>query len=160
MAQNSSCSIWAFINLLIVTFFYKEPTTEAGSANKRTIGKVLTNAVEVLGNLRFFITVFVVLVALMVANQGIKWFSWWTCVYFIAGWIVLNFVWDAMMPANSGNPNHAASKGRSALAKRMYCSNWRFAVYLLILSGFWTSCARNTRCTSTIRNSSPNSSAS
>ena len=23
--------------------------------------------------------------------------------------------------------------------KRMYCSNWRFAVFLLIMSGFWTS---------------------
>ena len=134
-----SCSLWAFINLIIVTIFYKEPTTESSSATKRTIGKVLTNAVEVLGNLRFFITVFVVLISLMVANQGMKWFNWWTCVIFIGVWLVLNFVWDAMMPAHSGNPNHPASHGRSALAKRMYCSNWRFAVYLLILSGFWTS---------------------
>lgn len=134
-----ACSMWAFVNLIIVTIFYKEPTTESASANKRTIGKVLTNAVEVLGNLRFFITVFVVLVALMVANQGLKWFGWWTCVYFIAGWLAANFALDAILPAHSGNPNHPASHGRGPFAKRMYCSNWRFAVYLLLLSGFWTS---------------------
>jgi len=135
-----ACSVWAAVNLVIVILFYKEPTTESTSANPRTVRKVLTNAVEVLGNLRFFITVFVVLIALMVANQEPSWFQWWPhCVVFIAVWIIGNFVWDAMLPAHSGNPNHPASHGRSALAKRMYCSNWRFAVYLLILSGFWTS---------------------
>lgn len=135
-----ACSLWAAVNLLIVIFFYKEPTTESTSANRRTVKKVLTNAVEVLGNLRFFITVFVVLIALMVANQEPSWFQWWPhCVVFIAVWIVGNFAWDRMLPANSGNPNHPASAGRGPFNKRMYCSNWRFALYLLILSGFWTS---------------------
>lgn len=135
-----ACSLWAAINLVIVILFYKEPTTESTSANRRTVKKVLTNAVEVLGNLRFFITVFVVLIALMVANQEPSWFQWWPhCVVFIAVWVIGNFVWDAVLPAHSGNPNHPASAGRGPFAKRMYCSNWRFALYLLILSGFWTS---------------------
>jgi len=135
-----ACSVWAAVNLLIVILFYKEPTTESTSANRRTVKKVLTNAVEVLGNLRFFITVFVVLIALMVANQEPKWFQWFPhCVVFIAVWIIGNFAWDRMLPAHSGNPNHPASAGRGPFAKRMYCSNWRFALYLLILSGFWTS---------------------
>jgi len=135
-----ACSLWAFVNLIIVSIFYKEPTTESTSANRRTVKKVLTNAVEVLGNLRFFITVFVVLIALMVANQEPSWFQWWPhCVVFIAVWIVGNFAWDAVLPAHSGNPSHPASVGRGPFNKRMYCSNWRFALYLLILSGFWTS---------------------
>jgi len=97
---------------------------------------------EVLGNVRFFITVFIILFALMFANLDIWWFkpfTWEICGYFILIWLVVNFLWDALMPAGSGNPKNAASAGRSFLFKRMHCSNWRFALFLLIMSGFWTS---------------------
>lgn len=134
-----ACSAWASLNLLIVLLFYKDPTTEAASGRGRSFRQVLDNAVEVLGNLRFFICVFVVLIALMLANQGRPWFNWWHCIYFVPAWIVLNLLWDLVLPAGSGNPAHAASKGRPFFAKRMHCSNWRFALFLLIMSGFWTS---------------------
>jgi len=130
---------WAAVNLVIVLTLYKDPTTEAGSAQARTLRKVMENAVEVLGNLRFFITVFVVLIALMLANQGRAWFAWWPhCVLFVPAWIVLNFIWDRFLPAGSGRPN-AGEPPRPFLLKRMHCSNWRFALFLLIMSGFWTS---------------------
>jgi len=135
-----ACSGWAAVNLVIVLLFYKDPTTEAGSAGARTFRKVLDDTVEVLGNLRFFITVFVALIALMIANQGFAWFQWWPhCVIFVPAWIVLNFVWDLALPKGSGRPNPTGDRRRNALAKRMHCSNWRFALYLLIVSGFWTS---------------------
>lgn len=134
-----ACSFWAFINLLIVTIFFKEPTTEATSASRRTFRRVVENSVEVLGNVRFFVAVFTVLVALMVANQGVSWFSWTRCAYFIPIWLAANFLFDALLPAGSGRPAAAGEPRRTWFLKRMHCSNWRFALFLLIMSGFWTS---------------------
>jgi POT family proton-dependent oligopeptide transporter len=131
-----ACSTWALVNLLIVTFFYKEPTTEAKSGNARTLRKVLDDTVEVLGNLRFFITVFVVLMALMIASLETGWFSWTACAVFIPAWLILNFAYDTILPKGSGKPG---GEKRSPFARRMYCGNWRFALFLLIMSGFWTS---------------------
>ncbi|RKZ15271.1 MFS transporter [bacterium] len=126
-----ACSFWAFINLIIVILFYKEPDYEE-SQRQGGFGKILDNMVEVLGNGRFFITVFGVLFALMFANIGIfDSFGWRECGIFIPVWLVLNFGWDRIMPA--------VSEGRPALMQRMRCSNWRFALFLLIMSGFWTS---------------------
>ncbi len=135
-----SCSCWAAVNLVIVVLFYKDPTSESASENPRTLGKVASDAVEVLGNMRFGITVFVVLIALMIANQEFESFQFFPhCTIFVAVWLVLNFLWDMAMPVGSGNPNHRASASRLFLFKRMHCSNWRFALFLLIMSGFWTS---------------------
>ena len=137
------CSGWAGVNLLIVLLFYKEPVSEDTSGQKRTLKKVLDNLVEVLGNLRFFITVGTVIIALMVASYldsvGVSWFSWFYCGLILWGWILLNILYDLILPAGSGNPKSPASRGRSFLSKRMHCSNWRFALFLLIMSGFWTS---------------------
>lgn len=128
---------WALINLAICLAFYKEPTTEAVSAGRRTLRQVLSNTYEVLGNARFGLAVFVVLVALMVANLEYDWFTWWHCAVFVPVWLVLNFAWDRLLPAGSGRPDVAAR--RPWLLQRMHCSDWRFALFLLILSGFWTS---------------------
>lgn len=134
-----ACASWAFVNLVIVTVLYREPTSEAGSGQARTLRKVLDDTVEVLGNLRFFITVFVSLIALMVANQEFDWFTWKHCLIFVPSWIVLNFLYDALLPGGSGKPVRLGGVIRHPLMKRMYCSNWRFALFLLIMSGFWTS---------------------
>ena len=50
-------SIFIAINFIWVICFYQEPTTESTSATRRTLGKVLRDAMEVLGNVRFFICV-------------------------------------------------------------------------------------------------------
>lgn len=134
-----ACSFWAFLNLLIVTIFYKEPTTEAGSATRRTFRKVLENSVEVLGNVRFFVTSFTVLIALMVANQQVSWFPWIYCLAFIPIWVLANFLYDLMLPKGSGRPAGPGKSRRMWFTQRMHCGNWRFALFLLIMSGFWTS---------------------
>ncbi len=134
-----ACSLWAALNLVIVTLFYKEPTTEAASGRGRSLDKVINDSVEVLGNLRFFITVFVILIALMVANQGVDWFTWTRCGYFIPLWLIGNFVYDVVLPSGSGKPASLGGQRRNPFIRRMYCSNWRFALFLLIMSGFWTS---------------------
>jgi dipeptide/tripeptide permease len=136
-----ACSTWATINLLIVLLFYREPPVEAGQREGR-FQKVLDNMVEVLGNVRFFLTVFVVLFALMFANLDVGpfvHFTWLMCWIFIGVWLILNFAYDQLLPKGSGLPVSKGGKKRHPLLKRMYCSNWRFALFLLIMSGFWTS---------------------
>ena len=137
-----ACSAWSALNLLIVLFFYKEPAVPGAEQEKRSLRQVGDNMVEVLGNMRFFITVFTVVFALMFANLNVWWFAhftWLHCLFFIPGWLVLNFVWDVILPPGSGDPAQPASQGKIFLFKRMHCSNWRFALFLLIMSGFWTS---------------------
>lgn len=132
-------SVWAAVNLMIVILLYREPTSESGSRAPRTLQKVLDDMVEVLGNLRFFVTVFVVLIALMVANQEFAWFTWTRCLIFVPVWLVLNFLWDVLLDPESGRPVSKGGVARPFFMKRMHCSNWRFALFLLIMSGFWTS---------------------
>ena len=134
-----ACSGWATVNLLLVLVFYREPKVADTGQDVRTFKKVLNNLVEVLGNLRFFITVGGVLAALQLASLGFAWFSWFRCVIFIPAWLALNFIWDALMPRGSGRPNRGDGPRRFFLFRRMHCSNWRFALFLLIMSGFWTS---------------------
>ena len=125
-----ACTTGALVNLINVLVFYKEPTIEKGQ-REGTFQKVLDNMVEVLGNGRFFITVFGILFAMMLANIGI-WsaFGWPECGWFVLIWLAANFGWDRVMPAQH--------EGRPPLMQRMRCSNWRFALFLLIMSGFWT----------------------
>ncbi len=138
-----ACSAWAVVNLLIVLTLYKEPKVEGLAKDKRTLKKVGDDLVEVLGNGRFFITTGTVIIALMVASalssMRVSWFSWKWCGIILVGWVVLNILYDLVMPAGSGRPQKAGQPRRFFLAKRMHCSNWRFCVFLLIMSGFWTS---------------------
>ncbi len=138
-----ACSAWAFVNLLVVLFLYQEPKVEGAAADRRTLRKVGDDLVEVLGNIRFFITVGTVIVGLMVSSAlssiEASWFSWGGFGLATVAWLVLNFVWDLVLPAGSGDPKSPMGQGRSPLGRRMHCSNWRFALFLLIMSGFWTS---------------------
>jgi MFS family permease len=136
-----ACSAWAGVNLLVVLTLYREP--EASDVQRSgSFRRVIDNMVEVLGNLRFFLAVFVILFALMFANLRVgpfEAFTWTHCAIFIPVWLIANFLWDAVLPKGSGKPESAGGVKRNPLAKRMYCSNWRFALFLLIMSGFWTS---------------------
>jgi proton-dependent oligopeptide transporter, POT family len=127
-------SIFIAVNFIWVIFFYKEPTTESASATKRTVGRVLRDAMEVLGNVRFFICVFGMLILFFAAGKG--WMAWTYAGISAAGWLALNLILDALF--RRGNPPPGCADGRPWLLKPMQVSNWRFAVYLLILSGFWT----------------------
>lgn len=127
---------WALVNLVICLLLYREPTTEAGSASRRSLRQVLSNTYEVIGNARFGLTVFVALIALLLASLEYAWFTWMHCAIFVPAWLVLNFMWDGFF----GVPVRRGDSGPRPLwlVQRMHCSNWRFATYLLILSGFWT----------------------
>lgn len=127
-------SIFIAVNFIWVIFLYREPTTEASSANKRTIGKVLRDALEVLGNVRFFICVFGMLILFFAAGK--EWLTWTQAGLGAAGWLILNLILDGLFRGLAQRANQGPA--RSWFLKPMQVSNWRFAVYLLIMSGFWT----------------------
>ncbi|RJP35973.1 MAG: MFS transporter [Phycisphaerales bacterium] len=129
-------AFWGLVNLFICILFYREPEKPQGW-KPRTPSQVWQTVYEVLGNARFFVTVFIVVIAMMVAQFGPWWFKWWPhAAIFIPAWIILNFVWDAVLPRREAAP--AGQPQAGWLGQRMHCSDWRFALFLLILSGFWT----------------------
>ncbi|MCB9851180.1 MAG: MFS transporter [Phycisphaerales bacterium] len=138
-----ACAGWAAVNLFVVIFFYREPRSEQDVTDKRTLKKVGEDLVEVLGNLRFFITVGTLIVGLMIAgalsSMKVSWFSWDRFGYATIAWLVLNFLYDLILPKGSGKPAQLGGEKRLFVLRRMHCSNWRFALFLLIMSGFWTS---------------------
>lgn len=126
-------AVFIAMNFFWVLVFYREPTTEAASATRRTLRKVLTDAVEVLGNVRFFLCVFGMIIAFFVAGK--RWITWGTAGWFALAWLAANLVYDLVLRATA----RPSTAGRFWMLNPMRLSNWRFAVYLLILSGFWTS---------------------
>lgn len=121
----SSC--WIGVNYIWLLIFYKEPTTEAASVNKRSLKVVFRDMMEVMGNGRFFLTVFVVLLLMMSASNG--WVGWGITMVIVILWVAANIVIDIPL----------RKQGANAFMPPMKLGNWRFALYLLILSGFWTS---------------------
>lgn len=123
-------AFWIACNFLWLLLFYKEPTTEAGSTEKRTIKQVFSGIVEVLGNGRFFLMVFVLFMLIAISGQAI---SWNQMLVISAIWLILNLLVDRVFK------KAANLESRPWFLKPMKLGNWKFALYLLILSGFWTS---------------------
>lgn len=125
-----ACSFWAVVNLVIVLTLYQEPPAPESQGPRLS---VMETAVQVLGNLRFFLTVGAILVALMVAGLG--WgFTWFHCALFCLVWLAANVLYDRTLPRRE-----EATEKLPWFRQRLHCSNWRFALFLLIMSGFWTS---------------------
>ncbi len=122
-------SVWIACNFIWVTIFYKEPTTEARSETARTVKKVLSDMVDVLGNGRMFLFVFSVFTILVCATN--EWITWTLALVIVGAWTGFNIIWDIV--ARSG-----ASGGSTWLLQPMKVGNWRFVTFLLVLSGFWT----------------------
>ncbi|MEN8121356.1 MAG: MFS transporter [Bacteroidota bacterium] len=126
---------WVAINLIFVTLFYKEPTSESVSANPRSFKKVMTDMVEVLGNGRFFLFVFGLLVILVMGSKftSDNTITWAQIIYISIGWIVANFIYDLIL--RNSNTNHKSSW----ITTPMKLGDWKFGLFLLLMSGFWTS---------------------
>jgi proton-dependent oligopeptide transporter, POT family len=126
---------WIAVNFLFVTLFYKEPTSEAKSANPRSLKKVLSDMVEVLGNGRFFLFVFGLLVILVIGSKftADNTVTWNQIFYISIGWIVINFIYDFILRKFSNN------ELRNWFVSPMKLGDWKFGLFLLLMSGFWTS---------------------
>ncbi|MGD9489350.1 MAG: MFS transporter [Calditrichaceae bacterium] len=126
---------WIAVNFIFVTIFYKEPTEESTSANPRSLKKVMTDMVEVLGNGRFFLFVFVLLTVLVIGSKytASGFISWTQIVLISFVWFIINIVYDLILKKSSNNANS------SWYSSPMKLGDWRFGLFLLLMSGFWTS---------------------
>ena len=90
--------------------------------------------VEVLGNGRFFLFVFGLLLLLVMGSKFTSdgSFTWTHIVIIAATWVALNFVFDMVLGEKGKEP------GRPWLLQKMKLGDWRFSLFLLIMSGFWT----------------------
>ncbi|MCB9284697.1 MAG: MFS transporter [Lewinellaceae bacterium] len=127
-------SAWIAINFIILAIFFKEPTSESASANPRTLRKVLSDMVEVLGNGRFFLFVFGLLILLVIGSKFTSGPHFtWNHIWIISGiWVILNLGFDLLLRLSG-------EERKFWLLQPMKLGDWRFALFLLIMSGFWTS---------------------
>jgi len=126
---------WIAINFIFVTLFYKEPTSEAASANPRSLKKVMTDMVEVLGNGRFFLFIFGLLIVLVMGSKftADNTITWLQIIYISIGWIVANVIYDIYLKKISNFEN------TKWFTSKMKLGDWKFGLFLLLMSGFWTS---------------------
>ena len=116
-------SLWICLNFLPALFLYREPQ-QVRSTNK--LSQVLSEAQLVLGNGRFALLLFPAIMLLMAA--GVGWLGYQPAFIAIAVWLVINLLWNRLCAPNA----------RHWLAQPIRISNLPFALYLLILTGFWT----------------------
>lgn len=126
---------WVLVNLIIVIIFYKEPPRRDGSSDVRSLKKVLQDMVEVLGNGRFFLFVFGLLVVLVLGSKYTSdgAFTWGDIVFICGIWIVLNYIYDIFLRKS------VDTKNKSWILLPMKLGDWKFGLFLLLMSGFWTS---------------------
>ncbi|MCF8240045.1 MAG: MFS transporter [Melioribacteraceae bacterium] len=126
---------WIAVNFIFVTIFYKEPTSESKSKNPRSLKKVMTDMVEVLGNGRFFLLVFGLLTILVIGSKFTSddSITWTEIVIISFVWLIINVVYDLIVrKINDG-------VDKSWYLEPMRLGDWRFGLFLLLMSGFWTS---------------------
>jgi len=128
----SSC--WITVNFIFVGFFYKEPTSESTSSNPRTLKIVMSDMVEVLGNGRMFLFVFVLLTILVIGSKYTAngTFTWVQIIAVSLIWACLNAFADFLI--RKRNKPEA-----SWYMQPLKIGDWKFSLYLLLMSGFWTS---------------------
>ncbi len=125
---------WIAINFIFVTLFYTEPSAEAQSSNPRNLKKVLTDMVEVLGNGRFFLFVFGLLLVLVLGSKFTSdgSLAWSDITMFAIIWTVINFLLDFII-------KNLNIKSYHWYLQPMKLGDWKFGLFLLLMSGFWTS---------------------
>ncbi len=93
------------------------------------------DVVSVLGNGSFFLTVFGALFALMLA--GGDWITWTETGLLALAVIGGNLVVDIIIRSRGSSRSEPQAVSRG-LWEPMRIGDWRFLLYLLLLSGFWT----------------------
>lgn len=125
---------WVLVNFIFVTFFYKEPIIQTEDLQKRTLKDVFGGMVEVLGNGRFFLFIFGLLLVLVLGSKFTSdgTFTWNQIIMFSALWVAVNVAFDFILK-KSRQPR------KSWFFQPMKIGDWRFSLFLLLMSGFWTS---------------------
>ncbi|WP_372768100.1 MFS transporter [Pseudoalteromonas sp.] len=119
-------AVWIAINFIPVTLFYRDPTAEIRkNTPAKPLKDILIEMREVLGNGRFALLVFPILIAFML--PGTKLISESFAYGFIASWLGLNLVWHILAP----------KAGAHWYSSKIKMGNKPFLLLILILSGFW-----------------------
>lgn len=126
-------AIWISINFIIVSIFYKDPVKVDKSSNKK-LKVVFAGMVEVLGNGRFFIYVFGLLLILVMGSKFTSdaTLTWGDIIWITLIWSVLNFGLDFLLKRKN-------SSDRPWYLQAMKLGDWKFGLFLILMSGFWTS---------------------
>ena len=126
-------AIWISINFLILAIFYKDPV-EVDKTQNRKLKDVFGGMVEVLGNGRFFIFVFGLLVILVMGSKftADQTFTWMQIIWMVVIWSGINVALDLFLKKNK-------SVEKAWFQQPMKLGDWRFGLFLLLMSGFWTS---------------------
>lgn len=115
---------WIMINF-IPLLFYREVANKSHS--NTSAADVLQQAQHVLGNSRFALLLFTSVIILMTA--GVSWLSYGQAFSLITIWLAVNWLWDKLV-------NYR--KSTKWYLQAVSVSNRSFALYLAILTGFWT----------------------
>lgn len=126
-------AIWITINIILVLLFYDEPKMEGDDNTGKSFSQVLKEMTDVLGNIRFFIFVFVVLLLLVIGQKAVSlgYIDWFDIIIITVIWTIINFVYDIFYARKAGSSKW--------YLKPMQVSDWKFGLFLLLMSGFWTS---------------------
>lgn len=126
-------SIWIAFNFILVSLFYKEPTN-IDKSSRKDLKTVFSEMVDVLGNGRFFVLVFGMLVILVMGSKFTAdgAITWLQIIFIFISWVGLNFGYDFILKRL--NPD-----SDSWILKKMKLGDWKFSLFLLLMSGFWTS---------------------
>lgn len=116
---------WILLNFIPVLFFYKNPPS-LKKQNDKSLKETINEAQSVLGNGRFALVLFVSIVLLMCA--GVEWLTYPQAFLAIALWLISNVVWNLF----------AKESASCWWQEKVKVSNAKFAIYLAILTGFWT----------------------
>lgn len=115
---------WILINFIPLLFYRdsnSKPRSNMGAA------AVLQQAQHVLGNSRFALLLFTCVIILMTA--GVSWLTYSQAFSLIAIWLAVNWLWDKCV---------SVQKSAKWYLQPVRVSNRDFALYLAILTGFWT----------------------
>jgi dipeptide/tripeptide permease len=131
--------IWVFafssgyvvFNLVWLFLFYRETSTEAQREQARPLRRVLSDTVTVIGNFRLFLLIFGIIIVLLAA--GNEWLSWTQVGVVILVWAAVNVIYDLVVR------DRFRGSRFGWLLDRMRLGDWRMGLFLLIVSGFWTS---------------------
>lgn len=124
---------WVAVNFIFVSLFYKEPVVQTEENQKRTLKDVFTGMVEVLGNGRFFLFIFGLLVVLVMGSKftSDNTITWSQISIIAAIWILINVIFDFLL-------KRLKSDSENWFFQQMKIGDWKFALFLLLMSGFWT----------------------
>jgi POT family proton-dependent oligopeptide transporter len=127
-------AIWISFNFILLSIFYKDPVYVNESKSQKKLSDVFAGMVEVLGNGRFFIFVFGLLVILVMGSKftSDETLTWTDIIWITVLWTIINVGIDFLLKKNK-------DKDRSWIQQPMKIGDWRFGLFLLLMSGFWTS---------------------